>query len=206
MGLMAKHLLETPPPISRLRSDLRPEYDDVLLRALEKDPHRRWPTAEAFRVALQTVHQHADEPRRLLIVDDDDDWRSILKSALRSQFPAVEVEVASDGAEAMNALERTAYCAVLLDLELPAVDGIELTRRLRESSGVAAKTPIIVMTAAGGPGEWRRLSRLGADAFLVKPVNPEDVALLIRRTIRSRAERGDAPPISRALRGAARCA
>ena len=42
------------------------------------------------------------------------------------------------------------------------------------------------MTAAGGPGEWRRLSQLGADGFLVKPIDPEDIALLIRRTLKTR--------------------
>jgi eukaryotic-like serine/threonine-protein kinase len=43
-----------------------------------------------------------------------------------------------------------------------------------------------VMTAAGGPGEWRRLSQLGADGFLVKPIDTEDIALVIRRAMRTR--------------------
>jgi serine/threonine-protein kinase len=51
------------------------------------------------------------------------------------------------------------------------------------------ETPIIVLTAAGGPGEWRRLSAIGADAFLVKPCDVDDVAALIRRTLRSRHHR-----------------
>jgi response regulator RpfG family c-di-GMP phosphodiesterase len=49
-----------------------------------------------------------------------------------------------------------------------------------------ARIPIIVLTAAGGPREWQRLSAIGADAFLVKPVNADDVELVIKRTMRSR--------------------
>ena len=192
MGLMAKHLLETPQPISCLREDLRLDYDDVLLRALEKDPHRRWPTVEALRSAVLAVRERALEPRHLLIVDDDDDWRSLIERALHARFPSAAIDVVGDGDEAMNMIDRRKrdgldpYCAVLLDLEMPAVGGMELTRWLRASDSFGPTTPIIVMTAAGGPGEWRRLSNMGADAFLVKPVDPEDVALLIRRTIRSR--------------------
>jgi serine/threonine-protein kinase len=53
-----------------------------------------------------------------------------------------------------------------------------------------------VLTAAGGPSEWKRLSAIGADAFLVKPVDAEDVELVIRRTLRARRASGGAsiPP------------
>ena len=53
---------------------------------------------------------------------------------------------------------------------MPEVDGAKLTASLR-SSDASSRTPIIVLTAAGGPKEWQRLSAIGADAFLVKPVN-----------------------------------
>ncbi len=53
----------------------------------------------------------------------------------------------------------------------------------------AARTPIIVLTAAGGPGEWKKLSEIGADAFLVKPLDYEDLELVIRRTLRARRRR-----------------
>jgi serine/threonine-protein kinase len=68
---------------------------------------------------------------------------------------------------------------------MPTMDGAKLTLLLRSVES-SARTPIIVLTAAGGPREWQRLSAIGADAFLVKPVNADDVELVIRRTLRSR--------------------
>ena len=65
--------------------------------------------------------------------------------------------------------------------------------RLREIDS-ARETPIIVLTAAGGPSEWKRLSAIGADAFLVKPVDAEDVELVIRRTLRTRRATSIKPP------------
>src|SRR5205823_150335 len=78
MGLMAKHLLETPPPASSLRADLPAEFDDVLLRALDKDPLKRWRTVGAFRRALERARTNEPLPERILIADDDQDWSELL--------------------------------------------------------------------------------------------------------------------------------
>lgn len=86
---------------------------------------------------------------------------------------------------ALAAFEKNPYSVVLVDLQMPEVDGMRLTAHLR-SLDASDQTPIIVMTAAGGPGEWKRLSQIGADAFLVKPVAFEDVAMQITRTMKSR--------------------
>jgi serine/threonine-protein kinase len=74
---------------------------------------------------------------------------------------------------------------VLLDLAMPEMDGNKLTLGLRAIDS-ARQTAIVVMTASGGPSEWRRLSAVGADAFLVKPVDLDDMELVIRRTLRAR--------------------
>ena len=189
MGLMAKHLLELPPLISSLRPDLLPGYDDVLLRALEKDPHKRWRSVAAFRGALERVRSGEEIPDRILIADDDDDWSSLLHDALAPRFPEAQIDIVSDGEQAIAAFEKNPYSVVLVDLQMPEVDGMKLTAHLR-TLDASDQTPIIVMTAAGGPGEWRRLSQIGADAFLVKPVAFEDVAMQIRRTMKSRHRKG----------------
>jgi serine/threonine-protein kinase len=185
IGLMSKHLLEPPPPATSLRVGLPPGYDEVLLRAVDKDPHKRWPSVAELRRALLAVHERDHDPKRILVADDDDDWRELLERALAKRFPDAQIDLVRDGEQAIAKFEEHPYSVVLVDLQMPAVDGIELTSRLRAEKASAA-TPIIVMTAAGGPGEWRRLSKMGADGFLVKPVDPEDIAMLIRRTIRSR--------------------
>lgn len=185
MSLMAKHLLEAPPAASSLRADLPAGYDAVLLRALDKDPHKRWRSVEAFRRALSGVRSGEEVPDRILIVDDDPDWRMLLHDALEPQFPDAQIDLACDGEEAFAAFEKDPYSVVLVDLQMPEVDGMQLTAHLR-SLDASDHTSIIVLTAAGGPREWQRLSEIGADGFLVKPVEPEDVAMLIRRTMKSR--------------------
>lgn len=188
MGLMAKHLLEAPPAPSSLRPDLPPGFDDVLLRAVDKDPHKRWRSVGELRRALERVRAGEEIPDRILIADDDPDWRELLQVALAPRFPDAQIDAVGDGERAFAAFEENPYSVVLVDLQMPEVDGMELTAHLR-SLDASDQTPIIVLTAAGGPGEWRRLSQIGADAFLVKPVDPEDVAMLIKRTMKSRHHR-----------------
>ncbi|MDB4935709.1 MAG: Serine/threonine-protein kinase PknB, partial [Labilithrix sp.] len=65
MGLMAKHLLEMPPPATSVRPELPPAFDDVLLRALDKDPHKRWRSVGAFRRALDRVRAGEEVPDRI---------------------------------------------------------------------------------------------------------------------------------------------
>jgi serine/threonine-protein kinase len=186
IGLMSKHLLEAAPPATSIRPDLPPGYDGILLRGLDKDPVKRPASAAELRRLLLAVHERDDDPKSILVADDDDDWRELVRLALTKHFPDARIDVVRDGSEAIEKFDKHPYCVVLLDLEMPAVDGIELTARLR-ARDASSETPLIVMTAAGGPGEWRRLSQLGADGFMVKPIDPEDIAMLIRRSLRTRA-------------------
>ena len=190
MNVLSQHVLQEPTPPSAHRPGLTQGYDEIILRALAKDPHKRYATVGAFRRALLAEHGGTREPERILIADDDPDWREIIGSSLRERFPHAQVDEVSDGAEALKAFEEHPYSAVLVDLEMPEVDGAKLTQLLRELDA-SKRTPIIVLTAAGGPKEWQRLSAIGADGFLVKPVNADDVESLIRRTMKSRHS---APP------------
>lgn len=186
MNILSQHVLQEPKPPSALRAGLAPGYDEVILRALSKDPHTRYPSVSAFRRALAAEHSGNREPGRILIADDDPDWRTIIHSSLTERFPNAVIDQVGDGEAALEAFERNPYSVVLVDLEMPEMDGAKLTLLLR-SIDDSSRTPIIVMTAAGGPREWQRLSALGADGFLVKPVHADDVEMLIRRTLRSRA-------------------
>lgn len=155
------------------------------MKALAKDVDERYLSAGDFRNALLAAHRGTADPTRILVVDDDPDWREILVSSLSARFPRSVIDQAGDGAAALEAFCDRPYSVVLVDLEMPEMDGTKLTGLLRNIQS-AHYTPIIVLTAAGGPSEWKRLSAIGADAFLVKPVDPEDVELVIRRTLRAR--------------------
>lgn len=185
MNVLSQHVLQEPVPPSKIRPGLPLGYDDVVLKALAKDPWKRYATVEAFRRALMAEHSGAREPERILIADDDDDWRSLIVGSLKERFPNAVIDEVGDGEMALEAFEKNPYSVVLVDLQMPEMDGAKLTLLLRSVES-SARTPIIVLTAAGGPREWQRLSAIGADAFLVKPVNADDVELVIRRTLRSR--------------------
>jgi serine/threonine-protein kinase len=196
MNILSQHVLQDVTPPSMLRPDLPLGYDDVVLKALAKDPCKRYPTVEAFRRALMAEHSGTREPERILVADDDDDWRTLIISSLKERFPSAVIDEVGDGELALAAFEKHPYSVVLVDLQMPEMDGARLTLLLR-SVERWARTPIIVLTAAGGPREWERLSAIGADAFLVKPVNADDVELVIRRTMRSRHASPPSGPVRR---------
>lgn len=185
MNVLSQHVLQDPAPPSVHRPDLPPGYDEIILRALAKNAHRRYASVGAFRRAILAEHGGTREPERILIADDDPDWCTIIAESLHTRFPHAQIDLVGNGVEALAAFESQPYSVVLVDLEMPEIDGAKLTLLLR-SLDASQRTPIIVLTAAGGPREWQRLSSFGADAFLVKPVNADDVELLIRRTLRSR--------------------
>ena len=119
------------------------------MRALAKDPHRRYASVGAFRRALLAAHSGTREPERILIADDDPDWREIIGNSLAARFPHAQIDLVHNGVEALEAWSSNPYSVVLVDLEMPEIDGAKLTGLLR-SLDASRRTPIIVLTAAGG--------------------------------------------------------
>ena len=102
------------------------------------------------------------------------------------------MELVADGRAAIEAFDVHPPSVALVDLHMPGLGGSELIEVLRSRPG-AQNVPIVVLTGSGGPSEWRRLSKLGADGFLVKPVNGTDVAMLMRRVLVERARQTPLP-------------
>jgi serine/threonine-protein kinase len=186
MGVLLQHATMAVVAPSQLRPDLPVGLDRALLRALAKDPRERTPSIEAFRNDLLAADRGSLDPERILVAEDNDESREVLKLTLSKAFPTAEIECVADGLAALEAFERKPPSVAILDLRMPGLDGLHLTKRLRERRASAAM-PIIVLTASGGPSEWRQLAALGADRLLVKPVVVEDVVALIRRALRERS-------------------
>jgi eukaryotic-like serine/threonine-protein kinase len=187
---MLAHVVRDPDRPSQRCPRLSADFDDAVLRALEKDPAARTPTAEAFRRALLAARDKTTDPVRILVADDDDDFRHLLSVSLEREFPGVEIQCVVDGSDALKAFDERPPSIAILDLQMPRLHGIELTGLLR-ARDEAHNVPIIVITANGGATEWKRLSGMGADGFLVKPVNVKDVVMLVRRAL---GDRRSAPP------------
>jgi len=186
VAMLVHHATEPVPRPSSIRPDLPRAFDQVLLRALAKKPEERTPSVEHLRRDLMAARRDSLEPCRILVAEDDDDFRELLEIKLRMEFPEADIEGAADGRAALEAIERAAPSVAILDLQIPHVDGISLTACLRAREDCSA-TPIIVLTASGGPQEWKLLSSMGVDRFMVKPVNLDDVVTVIRNAIRERS-------------------
>jgi len=119
----------------------------------------------------------APGPARILAVDDVPVNLAVVAGMLR--HAGHEVETAESGAAAIAAFERGAHDLVLLDCQMPGMDGFEVTARLRASGDRGGRVPIVAMTAAAGPEQCAALKAAGMDAVLPKPVSPEDLADLL---------------------------
>lgn len=183
--MLAHVTVDVPRPSDR-RPDLGTDFDDVVMKALAKDPAERIPSALAFGRALATARKKEVAPNRILVAEDDTDFRDALELALRFEFPDAFIECVADGRAAIEAFDARHHSVAILDLQMPNLDGIEVTQHLRARAGTDA-VAIVVVTASGGPAEWKRLSAIGADGFFLKPVNLKDIITLVRRALGDRA-------------------
>ena len=111
-----------------------------------------------------------DRPVRVLVVEDNAVNRELITTLL-GPF-GVEIETACDGAEAVEAVTRGRYDAILMDMQMPVMDGLTATRRIRAlADREAARTPIIAMTANVLPEQVARCREAGMDDHIGKPIN-----------------------------------
>ena len=123
----------------------------------------------------------------LLIVDDDDRIRELLKEYLaRAGF---RVTAASSAAAARKLIETLDFDLAVFDVMMPGEDGFSLTRWLREQKGPAGRTPVLMLTARGEPGDRIEGLKLGADDYLGKPFEPEELLLRIAAILRRAHDR-----------------
>jgi len=126
-------------------------------------------------------------PDRLLVVDDEDALVDLLRDALR--FAGYEVEVARSGQAALEAVRSTQPDLVVLDVNLPDLDGFEVCQRLRREGN---DVPVVFLTARDDPDGLRSGFTRGGDDYLTKPFSLEELRLRIEAVLR-RARRFAVP-------------
>ena len=123
--------------------------------------------------------------RHILVVDDDDRIRDLLKQYLaRSGF---RVTGAPDAGTARRMLGTLDFDLLVLDVMMPGEDGLSLTRWLRARAGGAGATPVLILTARGLPDDRIQGLKLGADDYLAKPFEPQELLLRIEAILRRAA-------------------
>jgi len=115
---------------------------------------------------------------RVLCIDDDDRLYQLLASYLGPN--GVTLTHASDGPKGLAALSNGVFDAVLLDVMMPRMDGLEVCRRIRQLSGV----PVIMLTAKGDEADRVVGLELGADDYVAKPFSPRELLARLRAVLR----------------------
>jgi DNA-binding response OmpR family regulator len=123
---------------------------------------------------------------RVLIVEDDDDIAQVLQRSLRLE--GYETRIAADGEAALGAANDFVPDLVVLDLGLPKLDGMEVAKRLRSADDV----PILMLTARDALESRVEGLDAGADDYLVKPFERQELLARLRALLRRRPPRGSA--------------
>ena len=116
--------------------------------------------------------------KTILVVEDEASIAEVVTLYLKRA--GYNAQVASDGRKAMNIFERGQVDFVILDIMLPEVDGLALTRWLRDRSDV----PIIMLTARRDEADRIAGLELGADDYVVKPFSPQELVSRVRAVMR----------------------
>ena len=122
---------------------------------------------------------------KILVVDDDPDIRTIVKDRL--QRTGYQVITAEDGEEALKIIAQEEPDAVILDLQMPRMNGMEVIKRLKDNSC----PPIIVITAYGTIEKAVSAMKEGAFDFITKPFSPDHLDVVIKKAIEHRGLKRD---------------
>jgi DNA-binding NtrC family response regulator len=124
---------------------------------------------------------------KILVIDDEAAARTALADLLRAE--GYSVDTAGDGFKGLARLEETNPDLVLTDLNMPGMDGVELLRKVKETR---AELPVIIMTAFGGVETAVSAMRDGATDYLTKPLNTDELLIVLARTLESTKLRREA--------------
>ena len=116
----------------------------------------------------------------MLVVDDDRLSRSLTLDFLAEA--GIQAQQASSGQSALEILAEEQYDLVLTDVQMPGIDGLETTRRLRDAEAETGRhTLVVVLSANSSPSTRQTCLEAGADDYLAKPVMPKDLMEVVRR-------------------------
>ncbi|MEM1204552.1 MAG: ATP-binding protein [Acidobacteriota bacterium] len=135
---------------------------------------------------LQPMETLAEEDRgadpRVLVAEDDPINQLVVQALLERL--GYDATVVSDGFQVLTYLEHGGFDAVLMDWRMPGLDGLEVTRRIRELGDERACIPVIALTANAMRGDREKCLAAGMNAYLSKPVRPDELAATLETSLR----------------------
>jgi two-component system alkaline phosphatase synthesis response regulator PhoP len=126
----------------------------------------------------------------ILLVEDEEHLHEALK--LNLEMDGYEVDSAFDGGEALKKIESAHYDLLILDIMLPSLDGFSITERMRLNNN---QTPILILSAKNTSANRVQGLKLGADDYLTKPFNLEELLLRVAKLIQKNAQQTNASPL-----------
>jgi len=121
------------------------------------------------KTALTEAQQLPDANTRILLAEDNSANQMVIKNIL--EYADLQVDIAANGREAIEAVRTLPYDIVLMDVSMPDMDGISATREIRQLPGQAGNIPIVALTAHSLSGDRERFIQAGMDDYLTKPVD-----------------------------------
>ncbi len=171
-----------------LTKPVRPSQLYDCLATVMSQEWRESPAGSRKRAPLVTRHSLREAKgrgrrRRVLVVDDNETNQIVAVKKLGGL--GYQTDVAANGLEAVEAVSRIPYDMVLMDCQMPEMDGFEATRRIRElERGRDMHTCIVAMTANAMPGDRERCLEAGMDDYVAKPVKAEELDAALKRWVR----------------------
>ena len=182
----------------------RSDLFDAIGTAMAKHAARSETDAEPAHTSALALTEDAagkaqpDRPLRILLADDSKDNRLLIHAYLKDT--AWRIEDAENGAIAVARMKAGTYDVVLMDIQMPVMDGLEATRAIRawEKEGGLSHTPILALTASALDEDVRRTLDAGVDMHVSKPIKKSVLLAAIKKSTRSSSaltiaeDRGDA--------------
>jgi two-component system alkaline phosphatase synthesis response regulator PhoP len=125
----------------------------------------------------------------ILLVEDEEHLHEALK--LNLEMEGYEVDSAYDGGEALKLIQSAHYDLIILDIMLPSLDGFSITERMRLNNN---QTPILILSAKNTSANRVQGLKLGADDYLTKPFNLEELLLRVAKLIQKQAQQAKTTP------------
>lgn len=182
MGAPSRHELESWPALDAFLT--KPVRHHVLTECLGRMALTSRPAPSAAPALPEPAAPPPEDraPAARILLVEDNEINTLLTKTLLGEV-GCQVDCVVNGALAVAAVEAEAYDLILMDMQMPVMDGLEATRRIRQIEGPASRTPIIAMTANAMQSDQEACFAAGMDDFVSKPIQPSAFLKTIERNL-----------------------